>query len=205
MKVHLIQFFARFGLPRIFVSDNGPDFVSSDLKQWCESMGIKEMEFLIYQPRANVIAERAVQTVKRAIQASSPNLNVSFGVFLQRDLMTHRNTSKTRGKTPVELLMGRKVRLPAVTDFDLCERVEFKPTNSSPTVPATFNIRKGMNTSFIQPENSNKTVLVIDNQIARLVPDDIKTESTDSQSESSRDDIDVASPNSTQETSVVEG
>ena len=62
-----------------------------------------------------------------------------------------------------------------------------------------------MSFSFIQPQNSNKTVLVSDNQIARLEPDDIKTESTDSQSESSRDDIDVASPNnSTEESSVVE-
>ena len=118
--------------------------------------------------------------------------------------MTHRNTSKTRGKTPVKLLLGRKVRLPAVTDVDLRERVLFKPTNSSPTVPATFIIRKEMNTSFIQPENSNKAVLVSDNQIARLEPDDIKTESSDSQSESSRDDIEMASPNSTDETSVVE-
>ena len=117
--------------------------------------------------------------MKRAIQAWSPNLNVLFGAFLQRALVTHRNTSKTRGKTAVELLLGRKIRLPAVTDFDLCERVLFKPTNSSPTVPATFIIRKGMNTSFIQPENSNKTVLVSDNQIARLEPDDIKTESND--------------------------
>ena len=181
--------------------------MSSDLKQWCESLGIKRMESPIYHPRANGIAERAVQTVKRAIQAWSPNLNVSFGAFLQRASMPHRNTSKTktRGKTPVELLLGRKIRHPAVTDFDLCERVLFKPTKSSPTVPATFIIRKGMNTSFIQPENSNKTVLVSDNPIARLDPDDIKTESTDSQSESSRDDIHVASPNSTEETSVVEG
>ena len=159
----------------------------------------------IYHLRANRIAERAVQTVKRAIQAWSPILNVSFGAFLQRALMTHRNTSKTRGRTPVELLLGRKVRLPAVTDFHLCERVLFKPTNSSRTVPATFIIRKVMKTSFIQPENSNKTVLVGDNQIARLEPDGIMTESTDSQSESSRDDIEVASPNSTEETSVVEG
>ena len=119
--------------------------------------------------------------------------------------MTHWNTSKARGETAVELLLGRKVRLPAVTDFDLCEGVLFKPTNSSPTVPATFIIRKEMNTSFIQPENSNKTVLVSDNQIARLEPDEIKTESTDSQSESSRDDLDVASSNSTEETSAVEG
>ena len=100
------------------------------------------MESPIYHPRANGIAERAVQTVKRAIQAWSPNLNGSFGAFLQRALMTHRNTSKTRGKTPVELPMGRKVRLPAVTDFNLCERVFFKLTHSSPTVPATFIIRK---------------------------------------------------------------
>ena len=205
VKVYLSQIFARFGIPRTLVSDNGPEFVSSDLKQWCESLGIKKMESPIYHPRANGIAERAVQPVKRAIQAWSPNLNVSLCAFLQRTLMAHRNTSKTRGKTPVELLLGRKIRLPAVTDFDLCERVLFKPTNSSPTVPATFIIRKGMNTSFIQPENLNKSVFVSDNQIARLEPDDIKTESTDSQSESSRDDIDVASPNSTEETSVVEG
>ena len=162
------------------------------------------MESPTYHPEANWIAERAVQTVKRAIQAWSPSLNVSFGAFLQRVLMTHRNSSKTRGKTPVELLLGRKVRLPAVTDFDLCERVLLKPTNNSPTVPANFIIRKGMNTSFTQPENSYKTLLVSDNQIARLDPDDIQPESTDSQSECSRDDIKVASPNSTAETSVVE-
>ena len=53
-------------------------------------------------------------------------------------------------------------------------------------------------------------MLVSDNQIARLKPDDIKTEttdqqSTDSQSENSRDFIDVASPNSNEEISVTEG
>ena len=101
VKVHLSQIFASFGIPRIFVSDNRPEFVSSDLKQGCESLGIKKMESAIYHPRANGIAERAVQTVKRAIQAWSPNRNVSFGAFLQRALMTHRNTSKTRSKIPV--------------------------------------------------------------------------------------------------------
>ena len=106
-------------------------------------------------------------------------------------------------------MLGRKVTLPAVTNFDLCEPVLFKPTSTS-TVLTTFIIRKGKYTSFIQPENSNKTVLVSDNQIARLKPDDIKIEttdqqSTDSQSENSRDFIDVASPNSNEEISVTEG
>ena len=101
VKVHLNQIFARFGMPRILVSDNGPEFASSNLKQWCESLEIKKMESPIYHPRANGFAERAVQTMKRSIQAWSTNLNASFGAFLQRALMKNRNTSKTRGKTPL--------------------------------------------------------------------------------------------------------
>ena len=42
VKVHLSQIVARFGIPRILVSDNGPEFVSSELTQWCESLGIKK-------------------------------------------------------------------------------------------------------------------------------------------------------------------
>ena len=176
-------------------SDNGPEIVSGDLKQWCESLGIKKIESPVYHPRANGLAERAVQTVKRALQAWSPNLNVSFGAFLQRALMTHRNTSKTRSKTPVELLLGRRVRLPAIAEFDLCEPILFKANENTKTVPATFIVRKGLNTSFIQPENSARTILVSDNQIARLDEDNVKTEpaveETISQSELQPQNTDV--------------
>ena len=53
-------------------------------------------------------------------------------------------------------------------------------------------------------------MLVGDNQIARLKADNVKTESnnqqsTDSHSESGRHNIDVASPNSNEDTSVTEG
>ena len=93
VKIYLSQIFARIGIPKkTLVSDNGPEFVSGDLRQWCDSLKIKKLEPSVYHPRANGLAERAVQTVKRALQAWSPNLNVSFGVFLQRALMTHRNT-----------------------------------------------------------------------------------------------------------------
>ena len=134
------------------------------------------MESPVYQPRANGLAERAVQTVKRLLQAWSPNLNVSFGALLQMALMTHRNTSKTRSKSPVEILLGRRVGLPAIANFDLCEPILFKANEKKKTVPATFIIRKGLNTSFIQPKNLTSTVLVTNNQFARLDEDNVKTE-----------------------------
>ena len=43
-NVYLRQMFARFGMAKTLVSDNGLDFLSGDLKQRCESLGIKEME-----------------------------------------------------------------------------------------------------------------------------------------------------------------
>ena len=86
-------------------------------------------------------------------------------------MKTHRNTSKMRSKFPVELLLGRRVRIPAIADFDVC-----KPNEKTKTVPATFIIRKGLNTSFIQPENSTQTILVSNNQTVRLDDDDVKTE-----------------------------
>ena len=110
-------------------------------------------------------------------------------------MMTHRKTSKTRSKTPVELLLGRRVRLPAISDFDLCEPNLFKANEKTKTVPATFIITKGLKTSFIQPKNSARTILVSDNQIAGLDEDNVKTEpameETISQSEQQIQSTDV--------------
>ena len=82
VKIDLSQSFARFGIPRTLVSDNGPEFVSGDLKQWCQSLGIRKTESPVYHPKANGLSERAVQTVKQTVQAWSLNLNLSFGAFL---------------------------------------------------------------------------------------------------------------------------
>ena len=109
------------------------------------------MESPVYHLRANGLAERAVQTVKRALKMWILNLNVSFGSFLQRALMTHRNTSKTRSQTPVELLLGRRVRAIA----DLCEPILFKANEKTKTVPAAFIIRKGLEHIFLTDRKLN--------------------------------------------------
>ena len=65
--VYLSQIFARFGIPKSLASDDGHKFVSGDLKQWCESVGIKKMLSALYHPRPNGLADRAVHTVNRAL------------------------------------------------------------------------------------------------------------------------------------------
>ena len=69
VKVYLSQIFAKFRIPKTLASDNGPEFVSGDLKQWCESLGLRKSKSPVYHPRADGLAESAVRTVKRALQA----------------------------------------------------------------------------------------------------------------------------------------
>ena len=55
-------------------------------------------------------------------------------------------------------------------------RTHSKINENMKTVPAIFINRKGLNTSFIQPENS--TILVNDNQIASLDEDNVNTQTS---------------------------
>ena len=52
----------RHGLPEQLVSDNGPQFVSSDFGDFCKSKAIKHIRVSPYHPVSNGLAECMVQT-----------------------------------------------------------------------------------------------------------------------------------------------
>ena len=54
--------FARFGIPEVLVSDNGPQFVSEEMARFLLSMGVEHMYSAPYHPQSNGEAERSVQT-----------------------------------------------------------------------------------------------------------------------------------------------
>ena len=59
---------ARYGLPELLVSDNGPQFTSDDFAQFMRANGIKHIRCAPYHPSSNGLVERFVQTFKRAMK-----------------------------------------------------------------------------------------------------------------------------------------
>ena len=77
----LRELFARFGIPQQLVSDNGPQFVSEEFKQFMSANGIKHIRSSPYHPASNGATERMVQTVKLALKADHKK-----GVPLEKSL-----------------------------------------------------------------------------------------------------------------------
>lgn len=60
----LRQLYARFGLPNLIVSDNGPSFVSLEFENFLINNNIKHITCAPYHPISNDAAENSVKTIK---------------------------------------------------------------------------------------------------------------------------------------------
>ena len=58
-----------FGLPEQLVSNNGPQFTSSEFSQFLKGNWVKHILCAPYHPASNGLAERFVRTVKQALKA----------------------------------------------------------------------------------------------------------------------------------------
>lgn len=161
--------FTRFGVPELVVSDNAAEFTSAPLLAWLERNGARKMESPPYSPQSNGAAERAVQTIKKALQAWTQRLtHGSFVAFLQKALLHHRNSSTSRGRTPAELVLGRRLRVPVVSTFQQGDPVQFKANGDTNSSRAEFLMSQGRNTSWLL--TGAKLQLASNNQFGPLAP-----------------------------------
>ena len=100
--------FARWGLPEVLVSDNGPQFTSSVFRDFMRNNGIRHVTSAAYHPATNGLAEKAVGIVKQALKKmKSMEIRRRLDCFLH----SYRNTPTTStGRAPAELMMGRLLR-----------------------------------------------------------------------------------------------
>jgi hypothetical protein len=105
----LLKFFMDFGFPKIWQSDNAPEFTSEIMKELASQMQIQARTVTPYHPRANGLAEAHVKTITNAIRKKvnaairdwKPTLQ-----FIQYAINT--KTTAIHGSAPFSLMFARK-------------------------------------------------------------------------------------------------
>ena len=98
--------FARYGIPNLMISDNGPQFSSEEFKEFSKRYQFSHQPSSPRHPQANGLVVRTIGIVKsipkKAKQANEdPHL----------DLLAYRTTGhEVTGVLPGQLLMGRRLR-----------------------------------------------------------------------------------------------
>ena len=106
----LSELFARTGLPKQIVSDNGPQFIAEEFQRFTKANGIQHIKSAPYHPATNGLAERFVQTFKNGLKAARYE-KLSLKRKLNNFLLAYRRTSHgTTGESPALLMYGREIR-----------------------------------------------------------------------------------------------
>lgn len=124
--------FARFGLPVLIVSDNGPQFTASEFRSFLQVNGIKQMTSPVAHPQSNGAAENAVKTVKLALEkilATEGDMMIEDAIV--NFLMAYRNTPHcTTQETPSHRMFGRKVNLRLDLVKEGARSIPYPPTSA---------------------------------------------------------------------------
>ena len=105
----LREMFATYGLPQQLVSDNGPQFTSTEFADFLKQNGIKHIKSAPYHPSTNGAAERFVRTLKHALKCARTDQDQHQQ--LMSFLLSYRITPHaTTNTAPSELFMGRSLR-----------------------------------------------------------------------------------------------
>lgn len=102
---------AQSGHYKTIVSDNGPQFTSELFWDFCGKRTITHLTTAPYHPMINGLAERFVDTFKRAMSKLGGYDYEAIHEFL-RDYRATSHPAAPNGESPAELFFGRKMRLP---------------------------------------------------------------------------------------------
>ena len=88
----LMEVFARFGLPSIQVSHNGPQIVASEMEQFLKHLNIRHVNSSPRYPRSNGMVERLHRVLRERLREL--RRYIPFPRRLQQVLMDFRNSTQ---------------------------------------------------------------------------------------------------------------
>ena len=103
----------RFGMPRVLVSDNGPQFVGSDFENYLKDRGIKHKKSSVAYPQGNGQVEVTNRILLRGIEKRLRESKSKWPEELPNVLWAYRTSPRTStGETPFKLAYGTEAMLP---------------------------------------------------------------------------------------------
>lgn len=115
----LVETFDKHGLPLSLKSDNGPQFISREFARYMENMGIRHDLVTPRWPESNGEVERQNRSLMKRVRIAIAE-GRSVKSEIRKYLLAYRNTPHSiTGKSPSEMLFGRKLRVkvPQVQDI----------------------------------------------------------------------------------------
>lgn len=103
---------ARFGVPKVVITDNGSQFTSRVFQKYLDSIGVRQQYTAPYTPQENP-TERSNRTIKTMISQFARNKHMVWDdVLPEISLAMNTSSSESTGYTPAFLVQGREPRLP---------------------------------------------------------------------------------------------
>ena len=93
---------ARHGVPDVLVTDNAPQFSSSEFTEFAKDWQFRHVTSSPHYPRSNGLAEITVKTIKAMIKKSSQDFH--------KGLLAYRSTPLQSGLFPAQMLMSRRLK-----------------------------------------------------------------------------------------------
>ena len=98
--------FARYGIPEVVVSDNGPQYASAEFADFARKLDFEHRTSSPTFPQSNGKAENAVKTIKSLWRkAQDAGQNPLWALLMWRNV-----PSETTGVSPAQLMFGRPCR-----------------------------------------------------------------------------------------------
>lgn len=108
----LNNYFSRYGIPKILLSDNATNFTSNDFQNFLKSLNIEHRKSSIYFPRSNGLLERIHRSLKESVSSLSDQV-IEWSERLKFFVLHYNNAKHSvTNFTPAELFFGRQLNLP---------------------------------------------------------------------------------------------
>ena len=113
MAEELITSFARYGVPKEILTDQGTNFTSQLLQELYKLLGVKPIRTTPYHPRTDGLVERFNKTLKDLLRKIIQGEGREWEKYLPYVLFAYGEVAQeSTGFSPFELIFGRDVRGP---------------------------------------------------------------------------------------------